>query len=253
MENLPVEVVLQNILKLQHSDIKNICSVNQHIRDICKDNENYIYKKLLERDYGSWTKSPKEIYQILNNKIDLIDLNIHDDEDEFHFVNELAHLDRFKQLHFLHKLHIVDINSRNNDGDNILLNYINNINMIQENISQDFVKIFERIIKLGIDVNTLDYYDNTVLDNILDYTTSDDMSNFQTTILIQLLYVLIKYNVKVRKSNITTAENNNLPKDLINQLKNCQVLEEIPEYNLDTYERSIDSRSSSFSQNWDGY
>jgi len=255
METLPVEIILQNILKLQHSDIKNICSTNQRIRSICKSNEDYIYKKLLERDYGSWTKSPKEIYKLLNDKVNLLDFDVHNDEDEFHFINELAHLNRFKQLHFLHKLHIINIYIRNEDGDNILLNYVNDINMIQDfpqDSSEEFIKIFQKIINLGIDINTSDYYDNTVLDNILDYISSD-MLEHQTTILTQLVEILIIYNVKVRKSNITTAENNNLPRDLINKLKQCPVLQENPEYDPEAYERSIDSRASSFSQSWDGY
>lgn len=251
MEKLPVELVLQNILELQHSDIKSICSVSQYIRNICKDNENYIYKKLLERDYGSWTKSPKGIYQVLNNKIDLIDFDIYDDQ-EFFFINKLVNRDKFKQLHFLHKLHIIDIDSRNGEGDNILLNHMNHIyDNIEESKSKNFIEVFEKIIELGIDINTFDYYDSTVLDNILD--CSRDITDFQITILVKLLRILIKYKVKVRKSNIATAEDNNLPKDLIGELKKCRVLEENPEYNLDMDERSVDSRTSFFSQSWDGY
>lgn len=69
MESQPTELLLQQILLLDYRDILNLCSVNERLRTLCKDNKEYIYKKLLQRDFGFYNRenSSKVIYSLLTD------------------------------------------------------------------------------------------------------------------------------------------------------------------------------------------
>ena len=61
ISNLPVELMLKTLLELDKPEIKNLCSANSRINSVCKANEDYIFKILLERDYGKWVLNPKKL------------------------------------------------------------------------------------------------------------------------------------------------------------------------------------------------
>lgn len=67
MESLPTELLLKEILILDYSDIVNLCSVDTRLGMICKENKEYIYKRLLQRDFGFYNSenSSKTIYRLL--------------------------------------------------------------------------------------------------------------------------------------------------------------------------------------------
>lgn len=67
MDSQPTELLLKQILFLEYQDIINLCSVNDHLRQLCKDNKEYIYKNLLKRDFGFYNddNGSKVIYQLL--------------------------------------------------------------------------------------------------------------------------------------------------------------------------------------------
>jgi hypothetical protein len=253
MENVPVEIVLEYLLKLNHKDIKNLCAVNSRLKNICKSNEDYIYKKLLEKEYGNWTKNPKQLFEFLQKKPDLQDFNIDTDQiSQFQYIFNLAY-NRFSQFEFLNKLHIFNINIIDQNNNSILVKYLNDLdNQDNGTINKDFFKKFEKIIKLGIDINLQNDYGNTVLSEILDMMDSDT-HNFQN--ITELLEILLKYKPMVRQSDLDVAKKINLRKDLLDILESSKVLYEEPNYESDWDSRSIDSRaSSSYSgDTWDGY
>jgi hypothetical protein len=69
MESLPTEILLKQILMLDYSDIVDLCSVDTRLRMICNENKEYIYKRLLKRDFGFYNSenSSKTIYRLLDD------------------------------------------------------------------------------------------------------------------------------------------------------------------------------------------
>lgn len=51
MESQPNELILQQLLNMPYKTMLNTCNSNNSIKNVCDNNEDYIYKKLLERDY----------------------------------------------------------------------------------------------------------------------------------------------------------------------------------------------------------
>lgn len=51
IENLPEELILDNLFRLTIDDINELCRSNKKIKSVCDKNKDYIYRKLLERDF----------------------------------------------------------------------------------------------------------------------------------------------------------------------------------------------------------
>jgi hypothetical protein len=68
MNNLPNELMLKTILKLGYKDIKKLCKTNKSYSQFCKENKNYIFKKLIERDFVCLDSSSyEELYVYMLN------------------------------------------------------------------------------------------------------------------------------------------------------------------------------------------
>jgi hypothetical protein len=51
MEDLPTGIILQQLSQLLYKDILQTCKTNKRINDICNENENALYKRLIKRDF----------------------------------------------------------------------------------------------------------------------------------------------------------------------------------------------------------
>lgn len=51
IQNLPDELILDNLFRLNIDDINELCRSNKKIKSVCDKNKEYIYRKLLERDF----------------------------------------------------------------------------------------------------------------------------------------------------------------------------------------------------------
>jgi ankyrin repeat protein len=60
--NIPEELILESLLKLDFKDIGNVCRTNRKVANVCKQNRNYIYNRFLERDFGKWITDPRKLY-----------------------------------------------------------------------------------------------------------------------------------------------------------------------------------------------
>lgn len=69
IQNLPEELMLDSLFKLNVKDINSLCKSNKKIKAICDKNKDYIYRKLLERDFliklSSDSKNAKVLYYTL--------------------------------------------------------------------------------------------------------------------------------------------------------------------------------------------
>lgn len=69
LQNLPEELILNNLFRLQIDDINELCRSSKKIKFICDKNKEYIYRKLLERDFmiklSSESKNAKLLYHSL--------------------------------------------------------------------------------------------------------------------------------------------------------------------------------------------
>lgn len=63
---LPTDIILKQILQLPYKDIVNLCAVDrQEVRTVCQENEDWIYNKLLQRDFK--LRSAKKYVQVFDN------------------------------------------------------------------------------------------------------------------------------------------------------------------------------------------
>ena len=51
MESQPTELILQQLLNMPYTTITKVCNTNNNIKNICDNNEDYLYKRLLQRDF----------------------------------------------------------------------------------------------------------------------------------------------------------------------------------------------------------
>lgn len=49
-KNVPIDVLIQIILRLPGSSVVTLCSTNKLFRDVCKKYEDRIFSKLIQRD-----------------------------------------------------------------------------------------------------------------------------------------------------------------------------------------------------------
>jgi ankyrin repeat protein len=152
MDQQPPEIILEQILKLDYISLNNLCSSNKRIKKVCNENKDYIYKKLIERDFGIKT-NPEFLYKMFTqfkNEIPILDKSKHYDLLKENIKNE----NKFKKL-----LNYIDINVKNIDGQTILMYAFENSNL----------KITNRILDLNPDVNIKNKDGETILMLALKY------------------------------------------------------------------------------------
>jgi hypothetical protein len=167
METLPVEIILQTILKLSDKEIAFFCSTNDYIRQVCKDNEDYIYKHLVQQSFGqlaSW----KEVYSLLKMKPKNVSLKSLIDN----FVENGSSY--FDQIEFYHKLGSIDVNYSPE-----LIGTTPLIYLLESQADKNSVDINTtmRFIDLGADLNATNDHQETITD-ILDDMKMSSTHNF---------------------------------------------------------------------------
>ena len=164
-QNLPPELILQNILTLQLDDIKNVCQSNKYVNKICKENNEYIWNSLIKRDF-SWIdfKNPKTLYLLFQEmKFQRIP-----------YFNENKHYNILYQIISQYKT------EKHNLEQEGIINF--------DNIFNDTKNSIERWLKLGVSINSLNRYNENILFEI------DDEN-------INLLTYLISKNINLNQVN----------------------------------------------------
>lgn len=68
METQPQELILKQIDSMEYKDILKLCSASSRMNRICRENKDYIYTRLLRRDWGytsSTSECCKNVYRLL--------------------------------------------------------------------------------------------------------------------------------------------------------------------------------------------
>ncbi len=64
MEELPVELIVENLKKMSVKELNNMCMTSKYIRGICKTYEDDIYNALIMRDFGIHKMKQKDTYRL---------------------------------------------------------------------------------------------------------------------------------------------------------------------------------------------
>lgn len=70
MENLPSEMILEQLLRLSIAEISMMCQTNQTISNVCQ--QPLLWKKLLERDYPQAQIQEGEDFKLRYRKEDML-------------------------------------------------------------------------------------------------------------------------------------------------------------------------------------
>jgi hypothetical protein len=244
MDKLPAELIIKSILKMEKNDIDMLCKSNKYINRVCKANKDYIYRKLLKRDYGSWVSSPEQLYNLLEKKIELRDIGgIDDIESHFFYIVSLIDNRRFDQIEFLYKLNIIDINI-DYEGHRPIIYLLDAYAQLSEEDIPFSLKRIVNFIDLGISRKRSGL--NGVLQELLDMRESSS-HNFEG-ILDIIEYVITKADIKIHKNEIDDAKDlyyrNMLPKKLYKQIYNVwksnSTKREIDDFNRESDDDNYD-------------
>ena len=98
LQNLPEELILDNLFRLSIDDINELCRSNKKIKSVCDKNKEYIYRKLLERDFmiklAPDSKNAKLLYNSLITFSNELPVDyIVDENPDFMLLNSKLHPD----------------------------------------------------------------------------------------------------------------------------------------------------------------
>ena len=181
MENLPNEIILQQLEKMSHQDLLNTCKTNKRINQICKDNEDYLYKKLIKREFFD-NINPKFLYNLfLFNKkkgVDLFDKSKH-----FNLYKSAILNNNINQISYLYNIG-VSINAVDNKGMTPLMYSLRNYGTPE---------IINKILDLNPYINAVDISGMTPLIFSLVYSTPE--------IINRILDLQVDINVVNKRGN----------------------------------------------------
>ena len=141
INKLPVEIILKKLEMLDYDSLTNVCSIDRRVKAICDHHENYLYEKMILRDFDLDLNKPKNLY-VLFNTLRLQSNTFFDkskrQELVFHAIKQ-GKLARLKTL-----LPYVNINVKDNYGNTPL------IWALSEDYPPEMIRL---LLDLGADVN----------------------------------------------------------------------------------------------------
>lgn len=176
IQNLPEELILDNLFKLSIDDINELCRSNKKIKSVCDKNKEYIYRKLLERDFtiklSKDSKNAKLLYYSLMTFSDNLPLDyIISENTHFMLLNSKLHpgvifdvIDNgeSKLVEKLLEFNPDIINIKSVDKENTLLHHLfqtnlpenSKLSILNELMNANEKKVFEMVDTLNKDKKT---------------------------------------------------------------------------------------------------
>jgi ankyrin repeat protein len=155
LQSMPYEVLLNIIKEMPVKDIERLCSTNRRFSSMCTGNQAYIYRHLLERDYGSWALNPVLVYKALANDDINSFIKIKDKTQQIHTIVDMLIDGKLGIVESLISEYGVDINMTNETGETILSRALF-LTGDEEGALEDPFPVFKLLLDLGADVNLPD-------------------------------------------------------------------------------------------------
>ena len=173
MDHQLEEIVLAQLQVLPVRDVLRVCATNKRFNEICLENQDYLYRGFIERDFG-FLKGKQDLRSILNASGSMIG-------DVSHHPN-LIHRVATLTSQVKHLLDYIDIDSKDSDGHTAFQL------AIDDESPETCLKLLEFHPKLGDDdFNECVELDNRLALRILDLYTLDELRLWETIDFYRLL------------------------------------------------------------------
>lgn len=145
----PAELLLSQLLFMEHNDFKNLKLVNRQFYTFIRAHEEFLYKKKLEQEYGKWIHNHKLLFKCSEYDIVINDLSFSKQFDTICYYIQMGDINTVK---FLINNNIVSVNIKDNDSKPLLLYLFDEFFHENYSIVADCIELF---LEKDIDKNIL--------------------------------------------------------------------------------------------------